>query len=220
MSARILFTLFALAIGLKLLSLGFVEKSSTQHWKKGNVETAGERLELLRRGNVIEPWIATFNSGVVEFTSGEYRKSEQYFRDALKHAPKDRACDVRKNLGISIEAQGDAALKDNDPSRASALFEKAIAEYEKDESCDLDTSRTEEKLSKSQGEEKDADGEEGSDDEESDEGSDSGDEPPTKSDEQQLQDQMQKAQADRQRAERNSQSREYDATDQSVEKGW
>ena len=88
--------------------------------------TAFDRLQFL---NVVEPWRAHFGSGTALHRTGDLDGAEAAFREALELAP--LRCDIRFNLVVTIEAQGDrlagAASGLGRPIQQEGLVRYAVA---------------------------------------------------------------------------------------------
>ena len=90
--------------------------------------------------NVLETWIAPYDEGVAAFLQQDHDDAARLFETALEAAPPEQRCRVRTNLGLSLEAQGDAPDGDEtaearlvwlDARRALAPCVPAVASVER-----------------------------------------------------------------------------------------
>ena len=76
--------------------------------------------------NLIEPYVAYYNSGTALIQQKEGREAEKELRQSLaSNPPQDKICQVRVNLSYSIEMQADDARSDRRFDDALALLSKA-----------------------------------------------------------------------------------------------
>jgi tetratricopeptide (TPR) repeat protein len=100
-----------LGVGGKLVSMSWFAHDGAAAYddeRYGESESAFDRLRTL---NVVAPWRAWMNIGDARFRQRDLTGAEQAFARALEENP-DR-CDVRFNLAVTIEAQGDRLMGDN-----------------------------------------------------------------------------------------------------------
>ena len=68
--------------------------------------------ETQKLGNVIEPYIAFYNSGTAFLASNKLEEAEKELRESLQlNPPSSRVCQVRVNLAYAIELRGDEIAK-------------------------------------------------------------------------------------------------------------
>ena len=79
--------------------------------RSSEYETSRDRFDRLRFLNAIDPWKAWFNIGDADFRLGDLEGAEAAFARALDEDPS--RCDVRFNLAVTIEAQGDRLMGGN-----------------------------------------------------------------------------------------------------------
>ena len=119
----ILIILFYLAF--KFLSLSIINRVYYNYYDNGDYKKAGAFSKPLLVMNFFEPYIANYNYGNALFYQEEYHKAQVQFEKSLdKKPPKKRVCDVRINLALTIEKQGDLIVE-NDRKSAVELYNKA-----------------------------------------------------------------------------------------------
>ncbi len=94
-----------LAVSIKLLTMSWYSTRGVSAYDDadyGRSAAAFDRLQIL---NVIEPWRAHHGAGVALYRMNDLEGAEEAFREAIELAP--QRCDVRFNLVVTIEAQGD-----------------------------------------------------------------------------------------------------------------
>lgn len=89
--------------------------------------------------NWFEKHKAPFNEGVGLAASGELAEAQEKFEQALGWAEGMQQCDIRVNLALVLEWQGDAAESDNNPEDALAFYAEALkVNAEAPEECNSD----------------------------------------------------------------------------------
>ncbi|MBR5419111.1 hypothetical protein IK110_02590 [Candidatus Saccharibacteria bacterium] len=69
--------------------------------------------ETQKFGNVIETYIAFYNSGTAKLASNRLEEAERDLRESLQlNPPRDKVCQVRVNLAYAIELRGDKIAED------------------------------------------------------------------------------------------------------------
>jgi hypothetical protein len=94
-----------LLVSVKLVSMSWFSTRGADAYEDERYRQSASEFDRLQLLNVIEPWRAHFGLGAVRHRQGDLQGAEMEFRRALDLAP-DR-CDVRFNLAVTIEAQGD-----------------------------------------------------------------------------------------------------------------
>jgi hypothetical protein len=105
-----------LALGLvagggKLLSMVWFASDGAAAYEGEQYEASESSFDRLRLVNVIDPWRAWMNIGDARFRRRDLVGAEAAFTWALDENP--GRCDVRFNLAVTIEAQGDQLMGDN-----------------------------------------------------------------------------------------------------------
>lgn len=118
--------LIALVAGLKLISLSAVNAYAVDAYDSEEFAEATSRWEWLEPANWFEPWVANFNKGTAQLRAERFAPAEKTLKKALDQAPDERVCDVRQNLSLAIEAQGDIANKEPDREKAKELWTEAL----------------------------------------------------------------------------------------------
>ena len=72
--------------------------------------------------NPIEQWIAPFNEGDALFRLADHSAAAEAFEVALAYVPQERECDVRVNLALAREAEGDGLVEAGNRSEAEAAW--------------------------------------------------------------------------------------------------
>lgn len=100
-----------LATGGKLLSMAWFSHDGAEGYDDGRYAASESSFDRLRAFNVISPWRAWMNIGDARFRQRDLAGAEAAFVRALEANP--GRCDVRFNLTVTIEAQGDFLMGDN-----------------------------------------------------------------------------------------------------------
>ncbi|GAA3669548.1 hypothetical protein [Microbacterium marinilacus] len=77
--------------------------------------------------NPFQPYASPYNAGTGLTEAGDLAGGRSEFERALPLAQGLESCAVRVNLALTIERQGDQALRDGDPAGATQLFGEALA---------------------------------------------------------------------------------------------
>jgi tetratricopeptide (TPR) repeat protein len=94
-----------LAISIKLVTMSWFSTRGAAAYDDANYERSVTEFDRLEVVNVIDPWRAYFGLGTSRHRQGDLEGAEAAFRRALELAP--GRCDVRFNLVVTIEAEGD-----------------------------------------------------------------------------------------------------------------
>jgi hypothetical protein len=94
-----------LAISVKLVTMSWFSSRGAAAYDDADYDRSVTEFNRLDIVNVIEPWRAHVGSGASRHRQGDLDGAEASFRRALELAP--GRCDVRFNLVVTIEAQGD-----------------------------------------------------------------------------------------------------------------
>lgn len=100
-----------LGVGGKLLSMAWFAHDGAAAYDDEQYATSESSFDRLRTLNVIAPWRAWANIGDARFRQRDLTGAELAFTRALQDDPE--RCDVRFNLAVTIEAQGDRLMGDN-----------------------------------------------------------------------------------------------------------
>lgn len=119
--------LIALVFAGKLFSLPVITSSGISAYDGGQWKNAAQGFERLDVWNAFEPWIAHFNRGTAHAAGGEFTKATDELSTALELAPDERRCDVRVNLALAWEQQGDAYAEAGHAEGAAKLWQAALA---------------------------------------------------------------------------------------------
>ncbi len=99
------FVIVLLAVTIKLLTMSWYSTRGVSAYTDADYQRSAAQFDRLKILNIIEPWRAHQGSGVALHRTDDLEGAESAFRTALEHAP--QRCDVRFNLVVTIEAQGD-----------------------------------------------------------------------------------------------------------------
>ena len=116
-----------LASGVKLVTMSWFSTRGASAYEGARYEqsaTAFDRLQVL---NVVEPWRAHLGSGAALNRRGDLAGAEAEFRRALELAPE--RCDVRFNLTVTIEAQGDRLIGDQEADVEESAVQDGRSRY-------------------------------------------------------------------------------------------
>jgi tetratricopeptide (TPR) repeat protein len=94
-----------LVIAFKLVTMSWFSSRGAAAYDEAHYDRSLTEFDRLAVVNVIEPWRAYFGLGTARHRQGDLDGAEAAFRRALELAP--QRCDVRFNLVVTIEAQGD-----------------------------------------------------------------------------------------------------------------
>ena len=97
-----------LAVGGKLGTMYVFAAAGSNAYDDARYEASGASFGRLQTINVVDPWRTHLGVGDARYRQGDLLAAEAAFTDALEVAP-DR-CDIRFNLAVTIEAQGDRLL--------------------------------------------------------------------------------------------------------------
>ncbi|CAM3606338.1 hypothetical protein OCAE111667_17905 [Occultella aeris] len=127
----------ALLIAGKLLGTPILNATAVSAYEAGvadpmEYERSQRLFTLAGFANLFEREVSPFNQGDVLFRLGDLPGAQAQFERALGLAGPDRACQVRVNLVLSIEAQGDAL---GDVPGAQAHYDAALAVIDEAEYC-------------------------------------------------------------------------------------
>lgn len=129
--------LLALFVAWKLFSMPLLAQRSIDAYERGNFERSVEVSDSLMFLNVAEDWIPYFNRGTSHAAAQSYSHATDDLAAALERAPDERRCDVRVNLALAWELQGDSYFEAGFYAGAIKLYEtaKAVLDAGADEGC-------------------------------------------------------------------------------------
>lgn len=97
-----------LVVSAKLLGMSWWSRQGVDAYDDGRFAASGSEFAHLRSGNIIEPWKAWMGIGAAQFRMADLVTAEAAFSRALElNAGR---CDVRFNLAVTIEADGDRRM--------------------------------------------------------------------------------------------------------------
>jgi tetratricopeptide (TPR) repeat protein len=97
--------LVLIASGVKLVTMSWLSNRGVAAYDDAEFDQSSAAFDRLQVLNVVEPWRAHLGSGAARHGRDDLAGAEAAFRRALELAPE--RCDVRFNLVVTIEAQGD-----------------------------------------------------------------------------------------------------------------
>jgi tetratricopeptide (TPR) repeat protein len=116
-----------LAVSVKLTTMSWFSARGAEAYGDENYEQSAAAFERLRVLNVIEPWRAHFGLGAALHRQGDLKGAEAAFRRALELEP--GRCDVRFNLVVTIEAEGDRLTGGEQREVEETKREDGLARY-------------------------------------------------------------------------------------------
>jgi tetratricopeptide (TPR) repeat protein len=119
--------LVLLALSLKLVTMSWFSTRGASAYGDSRYAASEAEFDRLQFVNVIEPWRAYLGSGTALHRQGDLAAAEAAFRRALELAPE--RCDVRFNLTVTIEAQGDILTGGNQRAVEDTDRENGLARY-------------------------------------------------------------------------------------------
>lgn len=130
--------LIALAFSGKLVSLGIFADQGTRSYAGEEYATSAGQFDGLMLWNAFQPWIAPFDRGTAYAAAGDFPAATEDLSQALVLAPEGRTCEVRVNLALAWEQQGDAHAQAGSSESAVRMWETALAVIEggAEEGCD------------------------------------------------------------------------------------
>lgn len=117
----------ALAFGLKVVVMGHHDQAGQRAWSVDDPAAAMEQWTGNRFLNVLQPWIAPFDTGNAAYGMKDWDRAIGDYRDALDKAPRKEQCTVRINLSLTQEAVGDEAAEGGDLGAARSAWSDALA---------------------------------------------------------------------------------------------
>lgn len=118
--------LLALAVAVKLLSVGALGGDAAHAFETADQEGAASAASWLHVANLVEPHKAFFASGDAHVLAGDLTAARKDFEAALDAGAGQDECQVRVNLVLSVEKLGDAALSAGNQQIAATLFREAL----------------------------------------------------------------------------------------------
>lgn len=116
-----------LVVGVKAVTMSVFSSQGADAYDDERYGESVAGFERLLVANVIAPWKAHFGIGDARFRLGDLRGAEEAFREALALAP--GRCDVRFNLAVTIEAQGDRLTGGRTRDVTESEREDGLARY-------------------------------------------------------------------------------------------
>lgn len=119
-------TLAALLLVGKIASMYAFAHHSVSAYVVGDHAGSTQAAQGQQFWNWFEPHLAPFNEGVGLGASGKLPQAEAKFEEALSLASGMEVCDIRVNLALVLEWQGDAATSAREPARAAEFYARAM----------------------------------------------------------------------------------------------
>jgi tetratricopeptide (TPR) repeat protein len=94
-----------IAAGVKLVTMSWLSNRGVAAYDDAEFDQSSAAFDRLQVLNVVDPWRAHLGAGAALYGLDDLAGAEAAFRRALEQAPE--RCDVRFNLVVTIEAQGD-----------------------------------------------------------------------------------------------------------------
>lgn len=120
--------LIAVALAVKLLSVGYLGGQAAGSFGRGDQATLASAASGLGVANIVERHKAPFAAADALVLGGDYAGARALFEEALADAPPADECKVRVNLVLSIERLADkAAESGGSDSEAGRLYGDGLA---------------------------------------------------------------------------------------------
>ena len=116
-----------LAVSLKLVTMSWFSTRGVAAYDDASYDRSASEFDRLQVFNVIEPWRAHLGSGTALHRDDDLEGAEFAFRRALELAP--QRCDVRFNLVVTIEAQGDRLTGGEQREVEESELQDGLARY-------------------------------------------------------------------------------------------
>lgn len=116
----------ALAFFVKVVVMRHHDDAGADAWQRQDGASALEQYDANRSLNLLERWIAPFDSGDAAFELADYPHAKDLFLTALRTVPQKQECTVRINLALTDEAIGDAAARKGATDDARAAWQDGI----------------------------------------------------------------------------------------------
>ena len=116
-----------LAVSVKLVTMSWFSSRGVEAYSDELYERSSTEFDRLQIFNVIEPWRAHLGSGTAMHRRNDLDGAESAFRRALEIAP--QRCDVRFNLVVTIEAQGDRLTGGEQRDVEESELQDGLARY-------------------------------------------------------------------------------------------
>jgi hypothetical protein len=94
-----------LATGVKLVTMSWLSNRGVAAYDDAEFDQSSASFDRLQVLNIVDPWRAHLGAGAASYRFDDLADAEAEFRRALELAPE--RCDVRFNLVVTIESQGD-----------------------------------------------------------------------------------------------------------------
>lgn len=115
-----------LTVAIKLISVVAVGSSAQEHFASGEIESLRGDVSILRIFNVIEPANATFAAGGLAVLDDRLDVADAAFTESLARTDPARSCEVRVNLELVRERQGDIDAWEARLDNARARYDSAL----------------------------------------------------------------------------------------------
>ncbi len=124
LSAPVVVLLVVAAV--KMMSLAVVGDSAVSNFARG--DGAALRADASRLGvlNLVEPAKAPFAAGAADVLDGRLADADAHFSRALARTPDPQSCEVRINLELVRETQGDVEAAAGRTAAAAARYRSAL----------------------------------------------------------------------------------------------
>lgn len=112
-------------------------------------------VKLLYIFNVNESYIAYYNDGNISYKKGDYDRAYNNYEDALdRNPPKERVCDIRINMSLSliynIKSEDKKTINDELEEAKQNLYQDGCANVDDDNGYSKDAEKLEEEIKKLQ----------------------------------------------------------------------
>jgi hypothetical protein len=116
----------ALVVAVKMISVVVAGHSAASHFARDEVTAMRGDVSTLKVINLIEPEKAIFAEGALAVLEGRLDDADAHFSEALAHSDPALSCDVRVNIELVRETQGDIAVFSGGPDQARERYTSAL----------------------------------------------------------------------------------------------
>lgn len=117
----------AVAFFVKVLLMTHHDSAGIEAWDQRDGAVALEEYSANRSFNILERWLAPYDSGDAAFLLTDYPRARTLYTEALATVPHEHECTVRINLALADEKIGDAAAEAGSHEEAVKAWKHGIA---------------------------------------------------------------------------------------------
>jgi hypothetical protein len=117
----------AIIASAKMISLVVTGNSAATDFTHGDISALRDDVSVMSVLNVLEPLKAPFAEGSLAVLEGRLDVADARYSDVLSHTSGSKSCQVRVNLELVRETQGDLAARDLQWAKAQERYTSALA---------------------------------------------------------------------------------------------